>query len=85
MLLKISHKLLSKFKGYCSCPEVIMMFVYMKARFSLSYRGLEEMMMIRGGQHRSFHITKVGKAFFIPYRCQGPRPEETRQWELAYG
>lgn len=48
MLLKISHKLLPKFKGFCSSPEVILLFLYMKARFSLSYRDLEEMMMIRG-------------------------------------
>lgn len=48
MLLKISQKLLPKFKGFCSSPELIMMFVYMKCRFSLSYRDLEEMMMMRG-------------------------------------
>ena len=48
MLLKISRELLPKFKGFCSSPELIMMFVYMKCRFSLSYRDLEEMMQIRG-------------------------------------
>jgi len=36
------------FKGYCSSAEVIMLFVYMKFRFSLSYRDLEEMSSIRG-------------------------------------
>ena len=41
MLLKISKDLLPKFKCFCSSPELIMMFVYMKCRFSLSYRDLE--------------------------------------------
>lgn len=48
MLLKISTDLLPKFKGFCSSAELIMLFVYMKCRFSLSYRELEEMMQIRG-------------------------------------
>jgi putative transposase len=48
MLLKISKDLLPKFKCFCSSPELIMMFVYMKCRFSLSYRELEEMMQMRG-------------------------------------
>jgi putative transposase len=48
MLLKISRDLLPKFKCFCSSPELIMMFVYMKCRFTLSYRDLEEMMQIRG-------------------------------------
>ena len=48
MLFHISPKLLKYFKGFCSSPEVIMLFVYMKCRFSLSYRDLEEMAFIRG-------------------------------------
>lgn len=47
-MLKINSKLAKKFKGYCSCPEAILTFVYMKCRFSLSYRDLEEMMSMRG-------------------------------------
>jgi len=47
-MLTISPSLLHHFKGFCSSPSVIMLFVYMKCRFSLSYRDLEEMMMIRG-------------------------------------
>lgn len=47
-MLFITPKLLPYFKGYCSSPSVIMLFVYMKCRFSLSYRDLEEMMTIRG-------------------------------------
>ena len=48
MILKISQELLPKFKNFCSSPELIMLFVYMKCRFSLSYRDLEEMMQMRG-------------------------------------
>jgi putative transposase len=44
----ISPKLLKHFKNFCSSPEIIMLFVYMKCRFSLSYRDLEEMMSMRG-------------------------------------
>ena len=47
-MLQISEKLRKPFKGYCSSPEIIMLFVYMKCRFSLSYRELEEMAIIRG-------------------------------------
>ena len=46
--LKISPELRKEFKCYCSSPEVIMLFVYMRCRFSLSYRDLEEMAMLRG-------------------------------------
>jgi putative transposase len=49
-MLKIAPSLLPHFKGFCSSPSVIMLFVYMKCRFSLSYRDLEEMMMIRGAR-----------------------------------
>jgi putative transposase len=47
-MLTISPALVHHFRGFCSSPSVIMLFVYMKCRFSLSYRDLEEMMMIRG-------------------------------------
>jgi putative transposase len=48
MPFHISSKLHKHFKGFCSSPEIIMLFVYMKCRFSLSYRDLEEMASIRG-------------------------------------
>ena len=44
----IAPKLLKHFKGFCSSPEIIMLFVYMKCRFSLSYRELEEIAYLRG-------------------------------------
>lgn len=48
-MIRISPDLERHFKGYCSSSSVIMLFVYMKCRFSLSYRDLEELMSIRGG------------------------------------
>ena len=50
MPFQISSKLLKYFKGFCSSPEIIMLFVYMKCRFSLSYRELEEIASIRGAK-----------------------------------
>ena len=49
-MFNVSPTLLHKFKGFCSSPSVIMLFVYMKCRFSLNYRELEEMMIIRGAE-----------------------------------
>ncbi|CAH2560232.1 IS6 family transposase [Cardinium endosymbiont of Oedothorax gibbosus] len=49
-MFNISPELLPYFKGYCSSSEVILLFVYMKCRFSLSYRDLEEMMRMRGAK-----------------------------------
>ncbi len=44
----IRPELRKEFNGYSVSPEIIMMFVYMKLRFTLSYRDLEEMMSMRG-------------------------------------
>ena len=50
MNYKISDKLKKHFKRFRYLPEIIMVFVYMKCRFSLSYRDLEEISTIRGLQ-----------------------------------
>ena len=47
-MITVSPSHLRHFKGFCSTPSIILMFVYMKFRFSLSYRDLEEMMDMRG-------------------------------------
>ena len=47
-MITVSPSHLQHFKGFCSSPSIILMFVYMKFRFSLSYRDLEEMMDMRG-------------------------------------
>ncbi|MGI2262400.1 IS6 family transposase [Candidatus Cardinium hertigii] len=49
-MFTITRRLLPYFKGFCSSPELILLFVYMKCRFSLSYRDLEEMMHMRGAR-----------------------------------
>ena len=50
MYINISAKIRKHFKGFCYSPEIIMIFVYMKCRFSLSYRDLEEISYLRGLQ-----------------------------------
>ena len=49
-MLEISPKHKSRFKHHCSSPEYIMLVVYIKCRFSLSYREIEELLEIRGGK-----------------------------------
>ena len=70
MILKISQELLPRFKNFCSSPEVIMLFVYMKCRFSLSYRELEEMMQIRGAvlhKRKSGHGSPILFNFYAAF------------------
>lgn len=70
MPFHIASKLLKHFKGFCSSTEVIMLFVYMKCRFTLRYRELGEMVCIRGAaiDHSTLqrkHRDKVAaKTFF---------------------
>ncbi|MGI2262401.1 IS6 family transposase, partial [Candidatus Cardinium hertigii] len=49
-MFSITLRLLPYFKRFCSSPELILLFVYMKCRFLLSYRELEEMMRMRGAK-----------------------------------
>jgi len=49
-MLTITPRLLLYFKEFCLLSGVILLFIYMKYRFSLSYRKLEEMMHIRGAK-----------------------------------
>ncbi len=48
MLFHIFSRFLKYFKGFCSSPEIIMLFVHIRCRFSLSDKELEEMAIIRG-------------------------------------
>ncbi len=48
MPFHIATKFLKYFKGFCSSPEIIVLFVYIRCGFSLSYRELEGMAIIRG-------------------------------------
>ncbi len=47
-MLQINPKLRKNFKGFCYSSQVIMVCLYMKFRFSLSYRDIEELCQIRG-------------------------------------
>jgi putative transposase len=62
-MFKVDLKLSKNFKGYCSSPEAIMTFVYMKCRFSLSYRDLEEMMSMRGASVDHATLQRWVKSF----------------------
>ena len=46
-MLKIPDNIRSKFKHHCFPAELILSVVYMKCRFSLSYRDLEELISMR--------------------------------------
>ena len=80
-MLNISPKLLCYFKGFCSSPSVIMLFVYMKCRFSLSYRELEEMMMIRGAEVDHSTLQRWLNAF-LPL-LTNVFANERSQWMIA--
>ena len=60
---EVSSDLLKYFKGFCSSPSVVLLFVYMKCRFSLSYRELEEMMNIRGANIDHSTLQRCVKRF----------------------
>ena len=47
-MLKINSGFKKYFKNFCYSPQVIMLCLYMKFRFSLSYRDIEELCQLRG-------------------------------------
>ena len=47
-MLKIDPKVQKYFKGFCYSSDIIMVCLYMKFRFSLSYRDIEELCQLRG-------------------------------------
>lgn len=47
-MLKVDSKLQKYFKGFCYSSHIIMVCLYMKFRFSLSYRDIEELCKLRG-------------------------------------
>ena len=82
-MLNISSELLSHFKGFCSSPSVIMLFVYMKCRFSLSYRDLEEM-MIRGAEIDHSTLQRWVRRFvsLINKRVRQRKKPVNRSWRM---
>ena len=83
-MLNISPKLLPHFKGFCSSPSVIMLFVYMKCRFSLSYRDLEEMMVIRGTKidHATLQRWLKRFVFLIDKRVRQRKKPVNGSWRM---
>ena len=47
-MFQINPKLEKHFKNFCYSPHIIMVCLYMKFRFSLSYRDIEELCQLRG-------------------------------------
>jgi putative transposase len=47
-MLRVNPKLQKYFKGFCYSWHIIMVCLYMKFRFSLSYRDIEELCQLRG-------------------------------------
>ncbi len=83
-MLKVSPDLFKNFKCYCSSPEVIMLFVYMKLRFSLSYRDLEEMMQIRGAtvDHSTLQRWVKRFVFLIEDRVRKRKKPVNTSWRM---
>ena len=48
IMLKVDPKLMKYFKNHEYSPEIIMVSLYMKGRYSLSYREIEEIGWLRG-------------------------------------
>jgi transposase-like protein len=82
MPFQISAKLRKYFKGFCSSPEIIMLFVYMKCRFSLSYRDLEEMAIIRGLKidHATFQRWVIKFVMLIDTRVRKNKKTVGSSW-----
>lgn len=83
-MFQISPDLTHHFKGFCSSPSVIMLFVYMKARFSLSYRELEEMAHIRGAtlDHSTVQRWVERFAFLIDQRVRRRKRQVCKVWRM---
>lgn len=47
-MFSLNPKLQKYFKGFCYSYQIIMVCLYMKFRFSLSYRDIEELCQLRG-------------------------------------
>ena len=83
-MIRISPDLERHFKGYCSSSSVIMLFVYMKCRFSLSYRDLEELMSIRGGSidHATLQRWVVKFTHLIDARVRKRKKAVNGSWRM---
>lgn len=83
-MLKVSSDLAHHFKGYCSSSSIILLAVYLKLRFSLSYRDLEELMSIRGAliDHATLQRWVVSFAFLIDERVRQRKRPVNGSWRM---
>ncbi|WPX96389.1 IS6 family transposase [Candidatus Bandiella woodruffii] len=63
-MFKVDPKLMKYFKNHEYGAEIIMVSLYMKGRYSLSYREREEIGGVERTQHRSRHSTKMGSKVY---------------------
>ena len=84
MSFSVSPKLKKHFKGFCSSPEIIMLFVYMKCRFSLSYRELEEMAIIRSCSidHATIQRWVIKFALLIDKKVRKLKKAVGKSWRM---
>ena len=84
MPFRIAQNLLKYFKGFCSSPELIMLFVYMKCRFSLSYRELEEIAHIKGAaiDHSTLQRWVVKFAPLIDKQVRKRKKPVGKSWRM---
>ena len=84
MPFRIRENLRKYFKGYCSSAEVIMLFVYMKCRFSLSCRDLEEMAIIRGVRidHATIGRWVIRFAYLIDMQVRKYKKRVGSSWRM---
>lgn len=83
-IFDIDAKLIKHFKNYSSSPSAIMLFVYMKARFSLSYRELEELAIIRGCRldHATIQRWVVTFSFILDNKVRKRKKPVNGSWRM---
>ena len=82
--MKVSPGLLKFFKGYCSSAEIILLFVYMKLRYSLSYRDLEDLMSIRGARidHSTLQRWVYKFSKLIEKKVRSLKKDVSKSWRM---
>lgn len=84
MIMKLSPSMLQHFKGYCTTGSVILMFVYMKLKYSLSYRDLEDMMSMRGASvdHSTLQRWVFRFSKLIEKRVRSMKNSVSKSWRM---
>jgi len=84
MMLTIDPKLQKYFKGFCYSPHIIMVCLYMKFRFSLSYRDIEELCQLRGLtiDHATLQRWVMKFASFLDGRFRSRKNAANVSWRM---